>query len=156
MNQSILRDGIVNGSRKFEVRIHELQDDLGSKPAHLLEKSDAPSLWGTRSMMGSSITNVEQEQSISPALQAEDIQRIVTNHYQHKLDDVGDKSDNLQATLITVSKHLKAQVLLQDQEIIRLSNEMSPANNEEERREILEQHSPGRYFQFPFIREESH
>ena len=47
-----------------------------------------------------------------------------------------DKSDKLQYMLITVSKHLKSQVLLQDQGIIRLSNEMLLANNDEDLQEI--------------------
>ena len=84
-NQSILRDQIVNGSRKFELRIHELQDDLGTKPSHLLDKFDAPSLWGTVGMMGSSIMNREQEQSVSSALQPQDIERIVFDLYQKQL-----------------------------------------------------------------------
>ena len=82
-----------------------------SPSPHFLDKFDAPSLWGTVGMMGSTILNMEQEQSDSIALHPQDIERIILDLYQSKFEAVEDKRDQLQTTLITVSKHLKSQVL---------------------------------------------
>ena len=43
-NQSIFKDRLVKGSKNFGLCILELQDDLGEKSSHLMDKFDAPSL----------------------------------------------------------------------------------------------------------------
>ena len=68
--------------------------------------------------MGSAVLNVEKEQQDSPTLQVPDIQNIVLDFVQDKLDKVEDKDVKLKETLITVSKHLKAQPLVKNKEII--------------------------------------
>ena len=117
-NQSIPQDRVFKGSNKFELRTHKLQDNLGSKPVLLIDKFDRPSLWETVGMMGSAVLNVEKEQQDSPTLQVPDIQNIVLDFVQDKLDKVEDKDVKLKETLITVSKHLKAQPLVKNKEII--------------------------------------
>ena len=60
-NQAILKERLTKGSKNFDLRILELQDDLGEKPSHLIDKFDAPSLWGTARVMGSSILAMEED-----------------------------------------------------------------------------------------------
>ena len=72
-NQSTLKDRLVNGSRNLDPGILELQDDLGEKPSQLIDKVDAPSLWGTVGVMGSSILGIEEDHPQKDNLTKEDV-----------------------------------------------------------------------------------
>ena len=112
------------------MRIHELQDDLGEKPPRLVDRFGAPSLWGTVGVMGSPLLTLEEELPNSSTIQEEDVNDIASRLTSGKFQELEENNSNLKNTLINVFKHFNAQFLLQDQELLTLSNNRTPPAEE--------------------------
>lgn len=68
-----MQDVIHKGSRNFDLRIIELQDDVGEKSSHLVDRFGATSLWDTVDRMGYVVLAIEEESDTSSGIQEKDI-----------------------------------------------------------------------------------
>ena len=53
-NHVFIQYFVNKGSKNFNLRINEIQDNLGDKPTKLNDMFDAPSLWGATGALGNS------------------------------------------------------------------------------------------------------
>ena len=59
-NQIVLQDLLENGLSNLNVRLGDLEEDVGKKPAQLERKYDAPNLWGSVSTLASLFSTLSE------------------------------------------------------------------------------------------------
>ena len=113
-NQRILQELLDKSVRNIDVRILDLEDEVGNKPVQLDWEFDAPNLWSGFSNIASFISSVKD--STSDFMSSIEIKRIVDKNLtplEEKVDkdveEVKDSVKSVKDTLILVAKRLKQQ-----------------------------------------------
>ena len=121
-NQEILKERLTNGSRNFDLRILELQDDLGEEPLHLISKFDAPSLWGAVGVMGSSILKVEEDCPDKDILTKDNIRPLALQAGVANHADLEQKLNSVRASHISVARALKSKISMHEHQLLEMSS----------------------------------
>ena len=62
-NQIIMQDLLDNGLTNLDLRLKDIEEEVGNKPAHLEKEYDAPNLWGSVSTMASLFSSFTEKKS---------------------------------------------------------------------------------------------
>ena len=121
-NQIVLQDLLENGLQNLDVRLGDLEEDLGKKPVHLEREYDAPSLWGSVSTIASLISTLRERKHSS--LTDESVKSIVDlalNRLETKnnngFDAMRFNINSIKNTLINVSRNFKDKISSNSKEI---------------------------------------
>ena len=129
-NQVVMQDLLDNGLRNLNLRLKDVEEEVGNKPVHLEKEYDAPNLWGSVSTMASLFSSFTEKKSTALT---EESMNFALNSAIRNLEvknDLG--SDTLRSsikfvkdTLINVSRSLKDQISTNTQDIAYLDRTTS-------------------------------
>ena len=135
----ILNKLLSESSSNLDLRLTELQDDVGNKPSHLDFDFDAPSIWGTIGTLANTLKEVEPKGlQIESIPEAKVVKLIQDSEYSLKSDfistlksevdhatmPVGLKVENVRHILIETAKKLRDQTQFNTGEIDTLNRRM--------------------------------
>ena len=62
-NQVVMQDLIHDGLSSLDVRVKEIENEIGSKPVHLEQDYDAPNLWSGVSTLATFVSEIKDQES---------------------------------------------------------------------------------------------
>ena len=119
-----LKQLLTESTSHLDLRLTELQDDVGKKPSHLDVAFDAPSIWGTIGTLATTVRGVEpKEDPLEYIPEAKVVKLIQKSEYSLKSEftstlksevdmatvPVSRRVDTVRHTLIETAKRLKEQ-----------------------------------------------
>ena len=133
-NQVIMHDFLDNGLRNLDIRVTDLEDDLGEKPVHLEREYDAPNVWGSVSVLASMVSNLNEdkdatmnEKSVRSILDLS-VKELATKN-ELEQDAIKLNVEFVKNTLVNVARSLKEQISTNVQNIAYLEKSTSSRSN---------------------------
>ena len=129
-NQMVMQDLLDNGLTNLDLRLKDIEEEVGNKPAHLEMEYDAPNLWGSISTMASLFSSFTENK---PSTLTEETMNYALHSALRKLELKNEEgAENLKSsikfvkdTLINVSRTLKDQISANSQDIAYLDRTSS-------------------------------
>ena len=133
-NQVVMHDLLENGLSNLDIRVTDLEDDLGEKPVHLEREYDAPNVWGSVSALASMISNLNEgkdttmnEKSVRSILDLSVKELATKNELEY--DAIKLNVEFVKNTLVNVARSLKEQISTNVQNIAYLEKSTSSRSN---------------------------
>ena len=128
--QTFLQDQLNSSSISFDIRIKDMEDELGNKPSGLTQEFDAPNMWGAMGNLAGILatvdakpTNVLTDAKVKRMIDVS--RKNIMEDFKQDLEPITQKCKKVKSTLLTVSKNLKSQIDANAQEIFEVGNQKS-------------------------------
>ena len=120
----VLEKLLSDSTENLDLRLTELQDDVGNKPSHLDAEFDAPSIWGTVGSLANHVKHAEPKDSKQDFIPEAKVVKLIqdseyslksnfTSTLKSEVDNatfpVNRKVDTVKNTLIETARRLKDQ-----------------------------------------------